>query len=127
MVHQDIPTYSKVIFTAMSKKSFYLREHIIKYVLEKGFTPSCAFMMFSYFLLDTVERQALISANNTLIRKSDEVWVFGEISNGVAEEIKLARSLNYPVKYFSVQRPTCKFIEITESDAIAENEPDLSY
>ncbi len=127
MAHQDIPTYNKVIFTAMSKKSFYLREHIIKYVLEKGFTPSCAFMMFSYFLLDTVERQALISANNTLIRKSDEIWVFGEISNGVAEEIKLAKNLNYPVKYFAVQKPTCKFVEITEDEAIVENEPDLAY
>ena len=127
MTHQDIETYNKVIFTAMSKKSFYLREHIVKYVLEKGFTPSCAFMMFSYFLLDTVERQALISANNTLIRRSDELWVFGEISNGVKEEIKLAQELNIPVKYLSVQRPSCRFIEVSQQEAIEEKEEDLYY
>jgi hypothetical protein len=56
--------FSKVIFSAMSKRNFFLREHIIKFILEKGFTPSSAFMMYSYFLLDTVNRQALILANN---------------------------------------------------------------
>lgn len=56
----------KVIFAAMSKNYFYLREHIIKFILEKSCTPTCAFMMFSYFLLDTVEREALIAGNNDL-------------------------------------------------------------
>lgn len=96
----DYSTSQKVIFAAMSKNNFYLREHIIKYILEQGFTPTCAFMMFSYFLLDTVDRKALISANNDLIRRSDELWVFGPISNGVAEEIKLAKSLEMSIKYF---------------------------
>lgn len=118
MNHQDIPTYNKVIFAAMSKRTFYLREHIIKFILEKGFTPSCAFMMYSYFLLDTVNRQSLISANNELIRRSDEVWVFGEISDGVQKEIDLASKLGQPIKYFSVCTETkCVFEEITREAA----------
>ena len=48
-------------------------------------------MMFSYFLLDTVDRKLLIAANNNLIKRSDELWVFGEKSDGVREEIKLAK------------------------------------
>lgn len=119
MNHQDIPSYNKVIFAAMSKRTFYLREHIIKFILEKGFTPSCAFMMYSYFLLDTVNRQALISANNELIRRSDEVWVFGEVSDGVQKEIDLAIELGHEVKYFSVCTETkCVFEEIAAMEAI---------
>lgn len=108
----------KVIFTAMSKRSFYLREHIIKYVLEKGYTPMCAFMMFSYFLLDTVDRVALIRANNDLIRRSDELWVFGPISDGVVEEIKFATELKMPILYFRVGENSNIFtqIEATEAD-----------
>lgn len=77
-------------------------------------------MMFSYFLLDTVDRQALISANNTLIRKSDELWVFGSISDGVVEEIKLARKLKLPIKYFKVEPVSCRFIEIEDGKAERE-------
>jgi len=91
---------SRVVFAAMSKNNFYLREHIIKFILEKGYTPTCAFMMFSYFLLDTVDRKKLIRANNDLIKRSDELWVFGEISDGVSKEIKLAKKRSMPIKFF---------------------------
>ena len=95
-------TARRVVFAAMSKNNFYLREHIIKYILERGFTPTCAFMMFSYFLLDTVERKKLIRANNDLIRRSDELWVFGDISDGVDKEIKLAHKMSIPVIYYDI-------------------------
>ena len=95
----------------MSKRTFYLREHIVKFILEKGFTPTCAFMMYSYFLLDTVEKQRLISANNELIRRCDEVWVFGEISDGVQEEVKLANKLKLTVKYFDIDKDSYVFVE----------------
>lgn len=91
-----------VVFAAMSKRNFFLREHIIKFILEEDCTPTCAFMMFSYFLLDTVERKTLISANNDLIRISNELWVFGEISSGVRKEIKLAERLKMPIHYFKI-------------------------
>jgi hypothetical protein len=103
MVSDSYKTSRKVVFAAMSKNNFYLREHIIKYILEKGYTPTCAFMMFSYFLLDTVERGKLIRANNDLIRRSDELWVFGEISDGVDKEIRLAKKRKMPVVYYDIK------------------------
>jgi hypothetical protein len=116
-----IETHKKVVFAAMSKKSFFLREHIIKFILERGHTPTCAFMMFSYFLLDTVDRLALINANNELIRRSDELWVFGEVSDGVAEEIKLARSVQLPVRFFSWKfTDDYDFVEIAGSEVVYE-------
>ena len=112
MTFKESPSFRKVVFAAMSKKSFYMREHIIKFVLEKGFTPTCAFMMYSYFLLDTVERDSLLSANNELIRRSDELWVFGPISDGVRCEIELATSLNKTINYFELDSTTNKIKEI---------------
>lgn len=90
---QGFETERKVIFAAMSKKNFFMREHIIRFVLKKGFTPTCAFMMYSYYLLDTVDNKALIRANNDLIRRSDKLSVFGEVLSGVKAEIDLAKSL----------------------------------
>ncbi len=113
--------FDHVIFSAMSKRNFFLREHIIKFILEKGHTPASAFMMYSYFLLDTVERHALISANNELIRRSDEVWVFGQISDGVRAELKLAKELNLPIKFFDIcLSPKCNFTEVKEEDLEVE-------
>ncbi len=110
----DFSTERKVVFAAMSKRNFFLREHIIRFVLEKGHTPTCAFMMFSYFLLDTVDRKDLITANNDLIRRSDELWVFGEISDGVKAEINLAKELKRPIHYFTGGINLAKFKEISE-------------
>jgi hypothetical protein len=115
-------TSKPVVFAAMSKRNFFLREHIIKFILEKHCTPTCAFMMFSYFLLDTVKREALIEANNDLIRRSDELWVFGEISDGVYAEIKLAQSLNKPLRFFTAGQLPNGISEITSTATVYENE-----
>jgi len=101
-----------VVFAALSRHNFYLREHIIKFILELGATPLCAFMMYSYFLLDTVERKRLIEATNDLLRKCDELWVFGEVTEGVGEEIKIATDLKLPIKYFSIASGSLKFEQV---------------
>jgi hypothetical protein len=126
MVHKSTKdsryqTERNVVFAAMSKRSFYLREHIIKFILQNGYTPTCAFMMFSYFLLDTVERRKLIRANNDLIKRSDELWVFGEISDGVQKEIDLAEMLKQKIRYFKVlTNGDTMFVEIKASEAVIE-------
>jgi hypothetical protein len=113
----SLSSFQKVVFAAMSKRTFYLREHIVKFILEKNHTPSCAFMMFSYFLLDTVARESLIEANNELIRRCDELWVFGEISDGVEQEMKLARTRDIPIRFFEFEAPKYAFKEIAENKA----------
>ncbi len=109
-------TQRKVVFAAMSKRNFFMREHIIKYILTKGYTPTCAFMMFSYYLLNTVSKKALITANNDLIRLSDQLWVFGNLSDGVMAEIRLAEKLAIPVRYFRIEKRIGSFKEINQSD-----------
>ena len=92
----------KLIFTAMSKHLFYFRQHISKFVLERNCVPLNPFMSFEYFMLDTVDRDLIRNANNNLVMKADELWVFGPVSDGVLAEIKLAKSLNKPIRYFQV-------------------------
>lgn len=109
-------TFNKVIFAAMARENFCVREHIVKFILEHKHTPTSAFMMYSYFLLDTVDRKSLITANNELIKRSDELWVFGIVSNGVEEEIKISKKQNMPVKYFNCTPPDINLVEIPEKE-----------
>ncbi len=75
----------------MSKYLFYFRESISKFVLEQNCVPLNPFLLFNYFLLDTVDRDKIRNANNNLVVISDELWVFGKISDGVLAEIKLTK------------------------------------
>ncbi len=99
----ELPNDKKIVFTALSKHYFYFRKHICRFVLQEGAVPLNPFMVFDYFLLDTVERDVIRSGNNTLLKRSDELWVFGDISNGVLAEIKMAKSLGMLVKYFAIE------------------------
>ena len=92
-----------VIFTAQSKLQFYCRDAICEFVFNQGAVPINPFRLYEYFLGDRVDRDLIRQANNNLIRKCDQLWVFGEtIADGVLFEILYAKKLKMPVKYFTV-------------------------
>jgi len=93
---------TKVVYIAMSKHSFFFRRHAVKHVLEQGHTPISQYGIVDYFLLDTVDRDLVRRANNNFIRISDEMWVFGPVSDGVLAEILLVKKANKPIKYFKI-------------------------
>jgi hypothetical protein len=95
----------EIIFTALSKHYFYYRMFICQYVLKQNAVPLNPFMIFDYFLLDTVKRDIVREANNNLVKRSDKLWVFGPVSNGVLAEIRLAKKMNIPIKYFTIDKP----------------------
>lgn len=116
----------KLVYPAHSKHYFYFREHISKFILEKNCVPLNPFMIFQYFMLDTVERDVVRNANNNLVKKSDETWVFGPISDGVLAEIRLAKKTNKPVKYFDIIKSK-EIVEIDEKDVtFEENVPKIN-
>ena len=92
----------KLVYPAYSKHNFYFRQHISKFILEQNSVPLNPFMIFDYFMLDTVDRDIIRNANNNLVKKAVEIWVFGSISDGVLEEIKLAKKENKPIKYYAL-------------------------
>ena len=89
-----------LIYPAYSKRNFYLQMHISKYCLENHVVPLNPFMLFRYFIGDSVSRDTIYRANNNIVRIADEVWVFDEVSDGVLAEIKLKKDRGHAVKYF---------------------------
>lgn len=62
-----------LIYTAFSKHLFYYRMFISKFVLEKGGVPLNPFMIFDYFLLDSLDRNVVRESNNNLVKKCEEL------------------------------------------------------
>lgn len=95
----DLP----VVFTAQSKLHFYCRDAICEFVFNQGAVPVNPFRLYGYFLDDRVDRDLIRRANNNLIRKSDQLWVFGEIiADGVLFEILYAKGLEMLIRFFTV-------------------------
>ena len=111
-----------LVYTAMSKHLFYFREHISKFVLQQGGVPLNPFMTFNYFMLDTVDRDVVRQANNTLVARADQLWMFGPISDGALAEIIQAKEQGKIVRYFGVV-DSREIVEYSKSDA--EMEPEV--
>lgn len=105
----------------MSKHYFYFRMHISRWVLEQGKVPLNPFMLFDYFLLDSVQRDVVRDANNSLVSRSDEIWVFGPVSNGVLAEIMLAKKAKKPLSYFKIEKSQ-KIIRVANEEIEIEEE-----
>lgn len=104
----------KLVYAAHSKHYFYFTKHITKFVLQNNCVPLNPFMVHDYFLLDTVERGVIRESNNTLVKRADEVWVFGPVSDGVLGEIKLAESIGKHMRYFDIADSSIKEISKNE-------------
>jgi hypothetical protein len=85
----DLQKDKTLVYTAMSKHLFYFRMHISRYVLQNGGVPLNPFMVFDYFLQDNVDRDLVREGNNNLVKRSDELWIFGPVSNGVLAEVQI--------------------------------------
>ena len=116
-VQQDKP----LVYTAMSKHLFYFRMFISVFVLKNGGVPLNPFMVFDYFLLDAVDRDLVRESNNNLVKRCDEIWVFGAVSNGVLAEIQIAKQQSKKVRYFAIERPH-KIVEIDKNNVELEDD-----
>lgn len=98
---RELENNRKLIYTASTKYVSYFKDHINKFVIKQGCAPISPWGV-PYFMLDTVDRNALRETNNTYVLKADEVWVFGPISDGVLAEILLAKEKGKNVRYFKI-------------------------
>ncbi|MHA1540932.1 MAG: DUF7768 domain-containing protein [Alphaproteobacteria bacterium] len=125
-LHKRLP----VVYTAHSKDTFFMRQFICKFVLLEKYVPINPFMSFEYFLLDSVDRDTIRQGNNSYVHVSDEIWVFGIISDGVIEEIKLAKKLKKAVKFFSLKKNLASikplsFEKLEYEDDVVERTEDI--
>jgi len=116
----------RTVFTAQSKVYFYCKEAVCEFVFRRNMLPVNPFMAFGYFLGDRVDRDLTRRANNRLISMCDELWVFGDIANGVMFEILLARSSGKPVRYFTISAKSSEITEVSLRDLHFESEMALT-
>ncbi len=110
---QNLNITKPIIYTATSWKYFAYRMFISKYVLEQGGVPLNPFLIFDYFMLDTIDRNMVREANNNLVRICDELWCFGSITDGVQVEIDRAKAQRKQVRFFTISKPA-QFTEVHE-------------
>jgi hypothetical protein len=112
-------------YPAYSKHNFFWQMQISQFCLEKRVIPLNPFMLFRYFLGDTVPRKQVYEANNNIVRISDELWVFDQVSDGVLAEIKIKKEAGGTVKYFKIiNGDPVKFHQLQPSQVEFE-EPEL--
>ena len=69
-----------------------------------GHIPLAPHLLFPQFLddEDKEEREMGLSYALYLLEKCDEIWVFGcKVSEGMQREIKKAKRMNMPIRYFN--------------------------
>jgi hypothetical protein len=115
----DLTKNMPLVYPAHSKRTFYFTQHISKFVIEQGCVPLNPFMIFNYFLLDSVPRQAVYNANASLVQACDEIWCFGPIADGVLDEIRIAKRVGKKVRYFDIKKSRDIF-EVTPSQVVFE-------
>ena len=73
-----------------------------RYVIDQGFMPVASHLIYPQVLNDDnpSERNLGLRFGLALLSVCDEVWVFGEVSSGVAKEIEVAKRLEKPLRYF---------------------------
>ncbi len=121
-VAKELQEEKKVVFTAQSCKNFHQRMLICKFVFEQGVVPVNPFTAYGYYLYELVDRDLIRNANNNLLRRCDELWVFGEISDGVLAEIQVFKKKGRPIRYFDISGlPDC-IKEIEKEEVVMEND-----
>lgn len=105
----------QLIYCALSNRNFYWRAHITKYVLDEGHVPICPQMLFDYYLLHTVTKDSVREANNNLILRSDQVWVFGNVSLGVKVQVGIAKRLRKPLRFHDITDLPYRVMAVPES------------
>ena len=72
-----------------------------RYVINQGYIPIPSHLLYPQILDDSnpAERELGLQFGLALLAICDEVWVFGEVSKGMAVEIEEAARLRKPVKF----------------------------
>lgn len=71
-------------------------------VIDEGYMPIASHLLYPQILNDNIpeERELGLMFGLALLRTSDEMWVFGSVTSGVAREIEEAKRLKKQIRYF---------------------------
>ena len=114
-----------LVYPAYSKRNFYWQMHISQFCLNNKRIPLNPFMLFRYFLGDSVSREKVYVANNNIVRLCSEVWTFGEISDGVLAEVKIKKDLAQAVNYYKIINSNPVMFRKTSPQSVEFEDPQL--
>jgi len=69
-----------------------------------------------------VDRDLVRNGNNNIMKRCDELWVYGEISNGVLVEIQMFKKLGKPIRFFDISNLPKEVKEISKDELIFEDD-----
>ncbi|MEM5798274.1 MAG: hypothetical protein QXP39_01865 [Candidatus Aenigmatarchaeota archaeon] len=104
----------KFIYTSLIRTDSDARIIASRYVYDKGFVPINLEIHGEYF--------PGRDAQNTeaMVRRADEVWVFGIVDKKVWEDVCLAKKIGKPLKFFIIEHGKVK--EISEKEVKYDEE-----
>ena len=70
-----------------------------RYAINQGCIPLAPHLLLPQFLSEETERDLAISIDLRLLSLCEELWVCGEISEGMMREIEEAKMAGMPVRY----------------------------
>lgn len=106
----------KVIFVSQAAVNMCWARLICKYVIKKGHVPVNYFTAFGHFVHEIADLSTMIDSINSLIVRCDQLWAFGEVSEGMWYEIKMCKELGIPVKYLCIQKLPKGIRKISEKE-----------
>ena len=77
----------------------YMARRYSRYAIEKGYIPLAPHLLLPQFLSEETERDLAISIDLRFLALCEELWVCGEISEGMQREIDHASAMGMPVRY----------------------------
>lgn len=75
-----------------------------RFAIEQGGTPFAPHLLFTQFLNDDdpIERRAGLCLGVEMLKRCDELWAFGQPTEGMALEIQEAKRLGVRVRRFDI-------------------------
>lgn len=72
-----------------------------RFVVSKKRVPIAPHLLFPQFVSEATERGLAMKLDYLLLLRCDEVWAFGEITEGMSAEIEMAADEDKRVRYFT--------------------------
>ncbi len=89
---------------------------ICRHAFTQGVIPINPFNVFGYYLYELVDRDLIRNGNNNLLGRCDELWVYGDISDGILSEINTFKGTGKPIRYFDISGLPETVIEVELSE-----------
>lgn len=106
-----------LVFTAHSAETAYLRERICAFVFDRGAVPANPWMMGGYFLYGLVDKDEIRRANNNVLMRCDELWIFTApdepMADGVQVEMDWATEHGVPTRRWALDHYGEAITEVT--------------